>query len=320
MTVGHAAPGLGREEAGLSSGMYFHYRRHARSFETLAVDFQTPRNLSVPDMVTERVTVTMAGPELFEMLGAVPALGRLFTMDDGAPGFMDTTWAVPVLLSNDLWQRRFGADPSIVGQTITLSDRPRRVVGVMPADFVFPDAETQLWMLNMPVERTASFAREFDYGAVARLWPGVSPVAAQAELARILPSIEGTYPDATAERLAEVRLTPVATPLKAALVGSVRTLLLVVFGGMLLLLMVACANIANLFLLRADERDPKWPFALRWARGRRTCCGSFWAKRPSCPRSGQRPASCWLMRRCGRSCRRRPFDCRECGRWVSMVP
>ena len=267
VAIRHAAPGLGLTDAGLSAGTYFHYRRHATSIEALAVYRQTALNLSPPGSATERVNVTFAGPELFELLGVSPLHGRLFTVEDGRPGFMDTRWPIPVLLNHDLWQRRYGGDPGIVGRTITLSDRQRAVVGVLPADFAFPDPDTQIWMLTLQDERTASFASEFEYGAVARLRPGVGAEAAEAELARLVPAMEGAFPDATAARLAEVALRPFVIPLKHHLIAGVRTLLLVVFGGMVLLLAVAVANITNLFLLRAEQRDRET--AVRGALGAR---------------------------------------------------
>jgi predicted permease len=267
VAIRHAAPGMGLTDTGLSGGTYFHYRRHARSFESIAVYYQAVRNLAPPDTVTERVSVTFAGPEFFELLGVTPVAGRLFTIEDGRPGFRDTTWPVPVLLSHDLWQGRYGGDPGIVGRTITVSERPRAVVGVLPADFAFPDSATQIWMLNMPVEQTASFASSFDYEAIARLRPGVGAAAAEQELARLVPAMVGVFGDATAARLAEVALKPMVMPLKDRLIGGVRTLLLVVFGGMVLLLAVAGANITNLFLLRAEERDRET--AVRGALGAR---------------------------------------------------
>ncbi|MPY91456.1 MAG: hypothetical protein GEU99_26550 [Luteitalea sp.] len=171
VTVKHAAPGLGLADAGLSSGTYFHYRSHAKSLEALAVYSETVLNVSVPGSATERVHVTYAGPELFDVLGVRPALGRLFTNEDARPGFMDTTWPVPVLLSHQCWQRRYGSDPRIIGRTITLNNRARRVIGVLPAEFSFPRPETEIWMLFVPPQQTASFARQLEYRAVARLRP-----------------------------------------------------------------------------------------------------------------------------------------------------
>jgi putative ABC transport system permease protein len=253
--VKHAAPGLGLAEAGLSSGTYFHYRAHAKSFEALAVYSETVLNISVPEAATERVQVTYAGPEFFDVLGVRPALGRLFTHEDARPGFMDMTWPVPVLLSHQCWQRRYGGDPRIIGRTITLNNRARPVVGVLPAAFSFPGPDTEIWLLFVPLERTASFATQLEYRAVARLRPGVSPDAAATELGRILPSIEGVYADATAARLAEVQLKPIVVPLKDEVIGDVRTFLLLLFGGTTFLLLVAYANTATLSLVRAEHRD-----------------------------------------------------------------
>jgi putative ABC transport system permease protein len=267
VSVKHTAPGLGLAEAGLSSGTYLHYREHAKSFEALAVYSETVLNLSIPGSATERVEVAYAGPELFEVLGVRPALGRLFTREDARPGFLDVRWPVPVLLSHGLWQRRFGRDPDLVGRTITLNNRPRQVVGVLPASFSFPRPETEIWMLFVPPGRTANFARQLDYRAVARLRRGVSPNAAATELTRILPSIEGVYPDANAERLAEVQLAPIVVPLKEDTIRGVRTLLLLLLGGTTFLLLVACANTATLSLVRAEDRRRE--IAVRVALGAR---------------------------------------------------
>jgi putative ABC transport system permease protein len=263
--VKHSAPGLGLAEAGLSSGTYFHYRAQAKSFEALAIYSETVLNVSVPGAATERVHVTYTSPEFFEVLGVRPALGRPFTTEDARPGFMDLTWPVPVLLSHQCWERRYGGDPSIVGGTITLNNRARHVVGVLPATFSFPRPETEIWMLSVPPERTASFARQLEYRAIARLRPGVTADAAATELARILPSIEGVYADATAERLAEVQLKPLVVPLKQQVVGDVRNFLLLLFGGTSFLLLVAYANTATLSLVRAEHRDRE--MAVRFALG-----------------------------------------------------
>jgi len=265
--VKHSAPGLGLADAGLSSGTYFHYRTHAKSFEVLAVYSETVLNVSVPEAATERVQVTYAGPEFFDVLGVRPALGRLFTNEDAQPGFTNMTWPVPVLLSHLCWQRRYGGDPRIIGRTITLNNRARPVIGVLPATFSFPSPDTEIWMLFVPSERTASFARQLEYRAVARLRPGISAEAAATELERILPSIEGMYADATAERLAEVQLKPIVVPLKEELIGDVRTFLLLLFGGTTFLLLVAYANTATLSLVRAEHRGHE--MAVRFALGAR---------------------------------------------------
>jgi predicted permease len=267
VAVSHAAPGLGLAETGLSSGTYFLYRDRARSFQGLALYEETVLNLSGAAGPAERVQVTYTGPELFQILGVRPELGRLFTTEDGRPGFMDGRWTIPVLLSHDLWQQRFGGDPGIIDRIVTLNDLPRIVVGVMPPGFAFPRPETQVWMLMIPPAETANFAQQLSYSAVGRLRPGVAPESAQAELQRLLPSIAGLYPDATPTRIAEVGLRPEVVPLKRVVVGGASRALWVLLGGMGVLLLVACANVANLFLVRAEHRARE--VAVRTALGAR---------------------------------------------------
>jgi putative ABC transport system permease protein len=254
VVVKHSAPGLNVDEVGLSSGLYFHYSQHARSVESLGVYTENVLNLRVPGAGTERVHVTFAGAALFQVLGAKPALGRLFTEEDGRPGFMNMRWTIPILLAHDFWVGRLGRDPDVVGRILTINENPRRVIGVLPEEFAFPDRHTQIWMLVEPPRGTANFARVFNWKAIARLHPGATPASAQTELRHILPQIEGVYTDATPERMAEVGLSPVVVPLKAAVIGDVAHLLWTLFGGMALLLVIACANAAGLFVIRAEHR------------------------------------------------------------------
>jgi predicted permease len=254
VVIEHAAPGVNLDRVGISSGLYFYYSRHARSLESLAVYSENVLNLTVPGAGTERVHVTYAGVALFQVLRPKPALGRLFTAEDGRPGFMNMTWTVPVLLAHDFWVDHFGADPNVVGRILTINNNPRRIVGVLPDEFAFPDRHTQVWMLVEPPRESADFARRFGYNAVARMRPGVTAAAAQAELARLVSQIAGVYADATPQRIAEVRLAPVVTPLKSAVIRDVAQVIWTLFGGMALLLLIACANVAGLFLVRAEDR------------------------------------------------------------------
>jgi predicted permease len=265
VVVKHNAPGLNVTEAGLSSGLYFHYSEHARSFDSFALHFDALQNLQLPNTARERVHITFAGVELFDVLRARPALGRLFTKEDAKPGFMNMTWKIPVLLSHEIWATHFGADPNIVGRTLTINDSPREVVGVMPEGFRFPDAATQIWILFEPSRSTPSFARSLTYSAVGRLKPGVTVQAAQDDLTRILPRIVGVYEDATPQRFGEIQLAPIVVPLKTAVIGDVRRVLWTLFAGLSLLLLIACASAAGLFLTRAEHRRRE--IALRFALG-----------------------------------------------------
>ena len=255
VVVKHAAPGLNRAEVGLSTGLYFHYQDHARSLESLGVYQQTVLNLRVPGSGTERVEVTSANRALFRVLGAKPVLGRLFAEEDWSPAFLQNgNLKIPVLLAHDLWVGDFGSDPHIIGQTLTLNDTPRVVVGVLPEGFAFPDPQTKIWQIWESARARASFAQTFTLNAVARLRPGATASSAQAELAHILPQIEGVYRDATRQRMAEVRLAPIVIPLKSAVIGDVARVLWTLFGGMAFLLLIAGANAAALFTIRAEHR------------------------------------------------------------------
>ncbi len=201
--------------------------------------------------------MTFASATLFHVLDVTPALGRLFTDDDAKPGFMDMTWPVPVLLSHALWVDRFGSDPDIIGRTIRMNDNSRVVVGVLPKGFAFPDAATQIWMLEQPMPRAASFASPFNLLDVARLRPGASVESASAELPGVLATIEGVYPDATGERMNALALTPKVVSLKRSIVGDVGGVLWTLFGGMTLLLTIAVANVSTLFAGRVQVLRPR---------------------------------------------------------------
>jgi putative ABC transport system permease protein len=267
VAVSHRAPGIGLPAAGLSSGTYFFYRAHAPALEALAVYYEGVANLSDANAATERVRVTYAGPAFFDLLGAVPAAGRLFTVADTAPGFMNVTWEVPVLLSHAFWHQHFGGDPHVVGRLITLGNSGRRVIGVLAPGFAFPSAGTHIWVLDEPTERTARFASSFRYGAIARLRRSATAALAEAELAQVLPGIAGAFPDATPQRLEQVQLAPVVVPLKEQVVGQTRILLLLIMGGSVCLLIVALSNTATLSVLRAEARDRET--AIRTALGAR---------------------------------------------------
>lgn len=181
---------------------------------------------------------------------------------------MDTTWAIPVLLSHELWRGRFGGDRNIIGRTITLSDLSRLVVGVLPADFAFPRVETQVWMLLAPSQANARFVDTLDYQAIGRLRAGATPASAGRELRQILPAIKDSYPDATAQRMAQVQLTPMVTSLKDVVIGDIGAKLWLLFGGMMCVMLVASTNVANLSILHADQRSGE--IALRTALGARS--------------------------------------------------
>ncbi len=244
----HAAPGVGFPIIEQSDATYLNYHDHARSFEDTALITTGFRNLTNGGE-PERIEVAFATASLFTVLNAQPSPGRAFTEEEDRPG------AEPVaVLSHSLWARRFGADPSVVGKTTHLNGVATRIVGVMPASFVYPQASTRLW-LPIQLDRARYSDTSFSYNGLGRLRKGVSLEEAEAEMAPILARITENFPgDLTQEMLKQARMAPVLHPLKQDVVGEVETPLRILLGTVGFVLLVASANVANLFLVRADGR------------------------------------------------------------------
>ncbi len=219
-------------------------RRSAKSFHGLAVFARNLETLSGGDE-PEQVLAGQVSHDFFETLGVSARLGRTFS-----PADRDARVAV---LSDGLWRRRFGADPSIVGRTIEISRKPTMVIGVMPSRFEFPDREFQLWLSLGEVMRLAPEQAQNRslriFNLVGRLNSGVSIGAAQAEVATIAERLAREYP--TTNRGVEIRVVSAYE----RLVGDSRRPLLLLFSIVGLVLLIVCANLANLLLARASARD-----------------------------------------------------------------
>ncbi|MGD8868705.1 MAG: ABC transporter permease [Gemmatimonadales bacterium] len=244
----------------MSDGIYLHYRRENRSLEELGLFMEVEANLT-GNGPPERVQATLATPSLFRVLGTSVAAGRVFVDADAAG---ERTHVV--ILSHGLWTRRYGSDPGIVGRAITLDGTSVEVVGVMSPRFAFPSSDTQLWIPFAPdPNRFGGFSRR----SVARLLPGVSVQEAEADLQRLIPGLVSAYPGRTAESAVnEARLRARVVPLKEQIVGDASRALWLVLGTAALVFLIACVNVANLLLVRAEERDPE--VAVRMALGAST--------------------------------------------------
>jgi predicted permease len=209
----------------------------------------------------ERVATVPTTANLFDVLGVRPALGRGF-----APGEDERGRAAVAVLSDGFWRRRFAGDRGIIGRVIDIDGAPTTVIGVMPPDFVFPagSRSVDMWVpfTLPPVARQNRGARFVDvYG---RLAPGVTIEQAAAEMRQIAARLESQYPDDNANR------SVLVMPLRDAVAGSVREPLLIILGAVVVVLIVACANVASLLLARAATRqhDVAVRLALGAGRGR----------------------------------------------------
>lgn len=240
-------PGLPGTSDLHSTATYAQFASDARSFEGLAAYWTfDAMTLTIGD-ASERVTAGFVTPGTFALLGAQLLAGHGF-----APG--DTAWveSSPVLISEDLWERRLNRDPDVVGTTLQLNRGARTIIGVLPRSFDFPAPDVQVWYPARITFERPSLAERY-VGVIGRLRPGVTPAAAQLELNTLLPRLSARYPNLTAEVIQRAAPAVSVESLKAAVIAPVRAQLLLLGGMVLVVLVVATCNVVNLFLLRAER-------------------------------------------------------------------
>ena len=222
---------------------------------------------------TEQIAATAVTPGMFEMLGRQPALGRTFTAQE-----LQTA----VIVSNGFWRTRLGGDPNVLGKVLTIQDHPRTIVGVMPADFVFPyksmlgpsgflrSADVEAWLPMAFVDNNnratgdATLTRSARFlSVVGRLKPGATVAQANAELSGIAQQLAATYPESNRVVSANV------VPLHEQAVGALRPALVLLLGGVGFVLLIACVNLANLLLARSSARGREMAIRSALGAGRR---------------------------------------------------
>lgn len=249
--VWHTAPGLNLYEVNMSPSNYFIYREQNRVFTDIGVyegDSVSVTGQGNPEQV-HALDVTDG---VLPILGVPPMLGRWFNRADAQPGSPETA-----ILGYAYWQDRFGADRSITGRVMRVDGKPRQIIGVMPREFRFLDGEQPALYLPFQFDRGKTTLGQFSYDGVARLRPGVTLEAANAEIARLLPIVFSSFPAPpgfSMDLFHKARIAPNVRPLSHDVVGDIGKMLWVLMGSIGIVLLIACANVANLMLVRAEAR------------------------------------------------------------------
>ena len=245
----HTAPGVGMLQVEQSDASYTQYRNKAtKSFESVASYRSSAASLT-GDQEPERVSSAIVTASFLPTLGVRPILGRNFSEDEDRPHGPQVA-----ILSYALWQRRYGGDKAIIGKTIQVDGSSREVVGVMGQTFHFPESGTELW-LPMAIDEARLNTGNFSQNAFARLRPGVTIRAAEAEMQPILMRLPDDVPGMmTHTMFDQARIRVVVHALRDDVVGDIRPILFTVLGTVAFVLLIACANVANLFLVRAEAR------------------------------------------------------------------
>jgi predicted permease len=253
MTFWLSAPAKGLRHMDLNEALFAYDRERTRTFESLAA-FEDGEFALTGGGEPEVVPGAIVTFNYFNVLGREPLHGRTFTAQEDTPGHNNVA-----ILSYALWQRRFGGDPNIVGQSINVDSNPTTVVGIMPPDFSFPDpaerasssGHVQLWV---PKGLDPQNTNSWNLTAVGRLQPGATAGDANKEITSLYRQFSEEYHARVGSGAVDLNVSTVLMPLRNNIVGDVRQPLLVLLGAIGFVLLIACANLTNLLLARAAAR------------------------------------------------------------------
>jgi len=260
--VWHNAPGLQITDLNMSPSNYFVYREQGKTLQDIGMyqrDSVSVTGVAEPEQVPAMVVTDGTLP----LLGIPPMLGRTFTKEDDTPGTPET-----VVLTYGYWRHKFGGDPSAVGKTLIVDGKSRRIIGVMPQRFRFLDDDDLAVLTPFQFDRHKVFLGNFSFEALGRLKPGATLEQLNADVARMLPIVMSTFPAPPGFSLKlfqDAHIGPNVRPLKRDVVGDAGSVLWVLMGSIGMVLLIACANVANLLLVRVEGRRQE--LALRAALG-----------------------------------------------------
>jgi predicted permease len=249
--VWHKAPGLGMQKLPSAQYLYYTYREQSKTLENIGV-YKSYSMSVTGDGQPQHVNVFQVTESLLQMLGVKPALGRVFTSNDDSPNAPET-----VLITNGYWLQHFGGSPSAIGRTIIADGKPREVIGVLPRSFHILDEKDAAFVLPMQWNRSKVQLGNFDGTTIARLKQGVTLPQAQADLNRLVPVANRAFPAPqgfSVELFEKAQIQTDLHLLKQDVVGDIGKVLWILMASIAIVLLVACANVANLLLVRVEGR------------------------------------------------------------------
>jgi predicted permease len=251
----------GMAEVNASPSTYFTFREESRTFQDIGVWRHGSVNITGTGE-PEQIDALDVTDGVLPLLGAQPIRGRWFTRKDDSPGSPKT-----VILTYGYWQRKFGGDPAVIGRRIMADGDASEIIGILPQSFRFMNSRAAL-ITPLQFDRAKVIVGNFSYQAVARLKPGATLAQANADVARMLPMMLDKFPMApgiSLKMVQEARFGPSVRPLKADVIGDIGKVLWVLMATIGVVLFIACANVANLMLVRAEGRQQE--LAIRAALG-----------------------------------------------------